>query len=97
MQALVDSARRKGSMLVVGLDPIPSRLPEDYRDLPEARATLEFCRGVLEAAEPYAAALKLQAAYFERLGPAGVGGYADLRSEERRAGEECRSRRSSYH
>ena len=78
MQALVDSARRKGSVLVVGLDPIPSRLPEDYRDLPEARATLEFCRGILEAVEPYAAAIKLQAAYFERLGPAGMRVYADL-------------------
>ena len=72
MQALLDSARRKGSVLVVGLDPAPSRLPEDYRGLPEARATLEFCRGILEAVEPYAAAIKLQAAYFERLGPAGM-------------------------
>jgi orotidine-5'-phosphate decarboxylase len=48
------------------------------RDLPEARASLEFCRGVLEAVEPHAAAIKLQAAYFERLGPAGMGIYADL-------------------
>ena len=78
MQALVDAARRKGSVLVVGLDPVPSRLPEDYRDLPEARATLEFCRGILEAVEPYAAAIKLQAAYFERLGAAGMEVYADL-------------------
>jgi orotidine-5'-phosphate decarboxylase len=64
--------------LVVGLDPVPSRLPEELRDLPEARAILEFCRGVLEAAEPFAAAVKLQAAYFERLGPPGMGAYADL-------------------
>jgi len=78
MRALVDSARRKGSVLVVGLDPAPSRLPEGLGDLPEARATLEFCRGILEAVEPYAAAIKLQAAYFERLGPAGMGIYADL-------------------
>jgi orotidine-5'-phosphate decarboxylase len=78
MQALVDSARRKGSVLVVGLDPVPSRLPEDFRDLPEAGATLEFCRGILEAVEPYAAAIKLQSAYFERLGPAGMGVYAGL-------------------
>ena len=78
MQALVDSARRKESVLVVGLDPIPARLPEEMRDLPEARATLEFCRGILEAVEPYAAAVKLQAAYFERLGPAGMEVYADL-------------------
>src|SRR3712207_6901342 len=53
-------------------------MPKELRDLPEARATLEFCRGILEAVEPYAAAVKLQAAYFERLGPAGMGVYASL-------------------
>lgn len=63
---------------MVGLDPIPSRLPEGLRDLPQARAVREFCRGVLEAVEPYAAAVKLQAAYFERLGPPGMEVYRDL-------------------
>jgi orotidine-5'-phosphate decarboxylase len=78
VQALVDSARRKESVLVVGLDPVPSRLPWRLRELPEDRAALQFCRGILEAVEPYAAAVKLQAAYFERLGPAGMRVYADL-------------------
>jgi orotidine-5'-phosphate decarboxylase len=78
VRALVDAARRKESALVVGLDPIPSRMPEEMGDLPEARATLEFCRGILEAVEPCAAAVKLQAAYFERLGPAGMDVYARL-------------------
>jgi orotidine-5'-phosphate decarboxylase len=78
VQSLVDSARGKGSALVVGLDPIPSRFPEELKDLPEARATLEFCRGILDAVEPYAAAIKLQAAFFERLGPSGMAIYADL-------------------
>jgi orotidine-5'-phosphate decarboxylase len=64
--------------LVVGLDPVPCRLPGGLRDLPEDRAVLQFCRGVLEAVEPYVAAIKLQAAYFERLGPAGMRVYADL-------------------
>ncbi len=78
MQALVDSARRKESVLVVGLDPVPSRMPERLRGLPEERAALQFCRGILEAVEPYAAAVKLQAAYFEWLGPTGMRVYADL-------------------
>jgi len=78
MQALVEAARRKESVLVAGLDPTPSRFPEELRSLPEADATLEFCLGVLEAVEPHAAAVKLQAAFFERLGPAGTGIYADL-------------------
>ena len=78
MQALVDAARRKGSVLVAGIDPVPSRLPQDLRTLPEADATLQFCKGILEAVEPYAAAIKLQAAFFERLGPAGMAIYKNL-------------------
>jgi orotidine-5'-phosphate decarboxylase len=78
MQALVDAARRKESVLVAGLDPVPSRFPEELRSMPEAEATLRFCLGILEAVTPYVAAIKLQAAFFERLGPAGMGIYADL-------------------
>jgi orotidine-5'-phosphate decarboxylase len=78
MQALVDAARRKESVLVAGIDPVPSRFPEELRALPETDATLRFCTGILEAVEPYAAAIKLQAAFFERLGPAGMGIYKDL-------------------
>jgi orotidine-5'-phosphate decarboxylase len=78
MQSLVDAARRKESVLVAGLDPMPSRFPEELRSIPETEATLTFCLGILEAVEPYVAAVKLQAAFFERLGPAGMGIYADL-------------------
>ena len=78
MQALVDAARRKDSVLVAGIDPVPARFPEDLRALPEADATMSFCTGILEAVGPYAAAIKLQAAFFERLGPAGMGIYRDL-------------------
>ncbi len=78
MQALVDSARRKKSPLVVGLDPVPARFPGELAHLPPDEAVLAFCRGILEAVEPYAAAVKPQAAFFERLGPPGMGVYADL-------------------
>ena len=78
MQTLVEAARRKDSALIAGLDPVPARFPKGLRDLPEDEATLRFCVGILEAVEPYAAAIKLQAAYFERLGPAGMETYADL-------------------
>lgn len=78
MQALVDASRRKASVLVAGLDPVPSRFPEELRGLPEVPATREFCLGILDAVGPYAAAVKLQAAFFERLGPAGMQLYADL-------------------
>jgi orotidine-5'-phosphate decarboxylase len=78
VRALVESARRKQSVLVAGLDPVPSRLPGELRELPEPGAVAEFCRGILEAVEPYVAAVKPQAAYFERLGPAGMEVYANL-------------------
>ena len=78
MHALVDAARRKDSVLVAGIDPVPARFPEELRALPETDATMNFCTGILEAVGPYAAAIKLQAAFFERLGPAGMGIYRDL-------------------
>ncbi|HEV2745236.1 MAG TPA: orotidine-5'-phosphate decarboxylase [Rubrobacter sp.] len=86
MRALAESARRKGSPLVVGLDPVTSRFPEHLRGLPEARAALEFCLGILEAVEAHAAAVKPQAAFFERLGPEGMEVYAALISAARDLG-----------
>ena len=80
MYALTDSARRKKSVLVAGLDPVPARLPPEV-SAPggsEADAVLEFCLGVLEAVEPEVAAVKLQSAYFERLGPPGMQAYAEV-------------------
>lgn len=80
MDALVESARRKGSAAVVGLDPEVGHLPVRIRDkgLPGHLAARELCLGVLEAVEPYAAAVKLQSAYFEKLGPEGVFVYAEV-------------------
>jgi orotidine-5'-phosphate decarboxylase len=84
VDAFVSSARRKGSAVVVGLDPDPRHLPPELLSrvresaLTEAGAVREFCLGILEAVESEAAAVKLQLAYFERLGPAGMGVYADL-------------------
>ena len=84
MDAFVSSARRKESAVVVGLDPDPSHLPPELLTrvrehvLTEAEAVREFCLGVLEAAGPEVAAVKLQLAYFERLGPEGMEVYADL-------------------
>jgi orotidine-5'-phosphate decarboxylase len=78
MDALVLSARRKGSAVVVGLDPDPRHLPPEMRGLPEAEAAGEFCLGILEAVALEAAAVKLQSAYFERLGAPGAVLYAEL-------------------
>ena len=80
MDAFVSSARRKESVVVVGLDPDPRHLPPGLleRTLTEVDAVREFCLGILEAVWPETAAVKLQSAYFERLGPAGMEVYAEL-------------------
>ena len=80
MRSLVSSARRKGSAVVVGLDPDPPYLPPQVlkNATTEAEAVRQFCLGILEAVEPEAAAVKLQSAYFERLGPEGTAVYAGL-------------------
>jgi orotidine-5'-phosphate decarboxylase len=81
VQALIESARRKESPLVVGLDPVPSRFPKELQHLPSAEAVELFCRSILEAVEPHAAAVKLQAAFFERLGSPGMEVYGTLLSD----------------
>jgi len=84
VDAFVSSARRKGSAVVVGLDPdsryLPPELLARVREsaITEAEAIREFCLGILEAVESEAAAVKLQSAYFERLGPEGIRVYSDL-------------------
>lgn len=65
--------REKESVLCVGLDPDPSRLPvslQDGRLLPDA--VREFCAAIIEATAPYACAFKPNFAFFEALGPAGL-------------------------
>jgi orotidine-5'-phosphate decarboxylase len=85
VDALIFSARRKGSAVVVGLDPDPRHLPPEIleRELPVAAAIREYCLGILEATASEAAAVKLQSAYFERLGPEGSILYGELLSAAR--------------
>src|SRR5512137_2366629 len=54
------------SLLCVGLDPHPSDLPK-----PTAAAALTFCKRLVKATAPYAAAFKPNAAFFEQYGPEG--------------------------
>lgn len=53
---------RNDSLLCVGLDPEPSRLPSHLRG--RAGATFEFCRAIVDATAQYACAFKPQIAYF---------------------------------
>lgn len=59
---LNESWRRTGSMLCVGLDPDPDRMPEPLRGLPDA--VEQFCRAIVDATAATACAFKPQFAYF---------------------------------
>lgn len=59
---LAQIVAQTGSILCVGLDPLPSRLSEPVED---------HCRRIVEAAMPYAAAFKPNLAFFEALGSTG--------------------------
>ncbi|MCL4183051.1 MAG: orotidine-5'-phosphate decarboxylase [Burkholderiaceae bacterium] len=54
--------QRAGSLLCVGLDPDPSRLPAHLAARPDA--VFAFCRAIVDATAPFACAFKPQIAYF---------------------------------
>jgi orotidine-5'-phosphate decarboxylase len=72
LEKLLTAERQHHSLLCVGLDPEPERLPEHLRALPVERGIIEFCRGIIEATAPYASVFKPNLAFFEVLGPAGL-------------------------
>jgi orotidine-5'-phosphate decarboxylase len=66
------------SVLCVGLDPEPGALPEGFAA--DLRGVEAFARLVLEAALPYAAAVKPNLAFFEAHGAAGIAALERLRT-----------------
>ena len=63
------------SLLVVGLDPHVAELPE-----PTAAAAVAFCKRLIEATLPHAAAYKPNAAFFEYFGAEGHRALVDVRT-----------------
>jgi orotidine-5'-phosphate decarboxylase len=81
--AFVDTLRalqtEKDSVVCVGLDPDPSRLPAPLADAENAaEAVGTFCRRIVDATAPYACAFKINFAFFEALGPDGAGALQDV-------------------
>ena len=58
-----------GAPLCLGLDPHPDQLPDGLP--PDVQGIEAFARGLIEATAQHIVAVKLNAAYFEALGPAG--------------------------
>ncbi len=67
-----------GSVMCLGLDPDPAALPAGF---PPTVAGIErFCLLLLEAAGPYAAAVKPNLAFFEAFGAAGIAALERIRA-----------------
>ena len=90
---LADAVRRSGTPLVVGLDPRPDRLPDGLlanskRDDPAAcsDAQVRFCCEVIDVVAGLVPAVKPQMAFFERCGPTGMAGLAEVIGHAKEAG-----------
>ncbi len=71
--------RTLGAPLCLGIDPHPDRLPEE---LPRTVAGVErFARGLIEAAAEQAAAVKVNVAFFEAFGSAGLAALERVRAD----------------
>lgn len=84
---LVGACREKGSLVCVGIDPMPELMPGEVmegvsgggRDMLDA--VFRFSVGVLDAVAEHAACVKLQSAYFEVFHSDGVEAYYSLVQE----------------
>lgn len=65
---------KRDSMLCVGLDPVPERLPEGVTR--DADGVVDFCRRIIDATADLAVAYKPNLAFFEALGPGGMAAFA---------------------
>lgn len=73
--------QQKSSVLCVGLDPDPERLPPHLvRSLPLPEAVSRFCRDIIEATAESAVAFKVNFAFFEALGANGYAVMEDVLS-----------------
>ena len=78
LERLADRTHATGTVLCLGLDPDPATIPERFA---KGVAGLErFAELVLEAALPYAAAVKPNLAFFEAYGSAGLAALERLRA-----------------
>ena len=66
IEKLESAWQSQNSLLMVGLDPDPERLPVSMKQ--NRASTLEFCKGIVDASAPFACGFKPQIAYFASQG-----------------------------
>lgn len=72
IEKLVTASRRNRSLVCVGLDPDPAKIPEDITVKHGRDSVIEFNRRVIEATRDLVCAYKPNSAFYERLGPRGL-------------------------
>jgi len=77
LERLALRTRRVGSVLCLGVDPQPETLPAGFPA--NLKGVERFCQVLIDAAIPYAAAVKPNLAFFEAFGSAGVAALERLR------------------
>src|SRR6059036_3576518 len=70
VESLLDAGQRNRSLLCVGLDPHPRKIPSTLHDAPDP--LYAFCMSIVEATADLVCAFKPNIAFFEALGPAGM-------------------------
>lgn len=79
LERLAERTATVGSVLCLGLDPDPARLPAGF---PADIAGMErFVRLIIEAAGPFAAAIKPNLAFYEALGSEGMAALERIRTD----------------
>lgn len=90
--SLASAVKRLASPVVVGLDPRWEQLPDAFRAKGDdswaarAKAYAEFSKGVIDVVAPLVPAVKIQAAFFEELGPAGMAAMGEVITHARSRG-----------
>jgi orotidine-5'-phosphate decarboxylase len=79
LERLAARTAQVGSVLCLGLDPDPAALPDGFP--PTVNGIERFCRLLVEAAAPYAAAVKPNLAFFEAFGSAGIAALERIRAD----------------
>jgi orotidine-5'-phosphate decarboxylase len=89
---LAEAVRRAGNSVCVGLDPRWEQLPAGFRRVAsvalkaKSDAYARFCKEVCDVVASLVAVVKVQAAFFEELGPAGMTAMATLIDHAQRCG-----------
>ena len=83
---LTAAIKAKNAPVCVGLDPLVEKLPGPLKTDQACKSLQSFGHGVIEAVQDLVPAIKINIAFFEPFGPAGIETYHQLIAQAHRAG-----------